>query len=115
MTTMQLGCKAWDAIHADYKIGDPDTGTAKVLVNENGATVLVDVTVVPSLLLCDGWCGRDDDRTKPQPFTIAMIDDKGWIYCEPCGRRRQMSRPCRALQPDEIDRLLAGQCAASHF
>lgn len=56
-------------------------------------------------LKCDGWCQRSEIRAGD----VAMIDRKGYAYCEPCGlTRRESGVPCRKLRPSELKRLLAG-------
>lgn len=39
---------------------------------------------------------------------VTMIDNKGYIYCEPHGMQRRSWRPCRKLRPYEINRLERG-------
>jgi len=40
---------------------------------------------------------------------VSYIDDKGFIYCETCGKNRQLYRKCRKLKPHEVTRLQSGQ------
>jgi hypothetical protein len=49
----------------------------------------------------------DMESTCDEP--IAMIDDKGWIYCEYHGLMRRDSRRCRKLRPHELRRLQRGE------
>lgn len=38
-----------------------------------------------------------------------MIDNKGYVYCGPCGiRRRSSGIPCRKLRDHEVNRIAAG-------
>lgn len=57
-------------------------------------------------LTCDGWCDHTGE--------VAMIDNKGYAYCEPCGERRRMSTPCRKLRPHELNRLRNGLTIAAY-
>lgn len=50
---------------------------------------------------CDGWCEHTGE--------VAMIDQAGFVYCEPCGMRRRDGEPCRKLRPHELNRLRAGK------
>lgn len=62
---------------------------------------------VPPKLTCDGWCNQTND--------VAMIDEKGFAYCTPCGqRRRESGRRCRKLRPHELNRLRAGLTIPSY-
>jgi hypothetical protein len=39
-----------------------------------------------------------------------MIDQDGYVYCEPHGmRRRNGGRPCRKLRPAEVRKLARGE------
>lgn len=57
-------------------------------------------------LTCDGWC----ENANP----IAMIDQDGFAYCEPCGMRRRDHQPCRKLRPYELRKLQRGQQLARY-
>lgn len=47
---------------------------------------------------------------------VAMIDDKGYIYCAEHGleRRRCHRRRCRKLRPSELKRLERGEALGSY-
>ena len=50
---------------------------------------------------CNGWCNHAG--------TVSMIDNKGYVYCGPCGiRRRSSGIPCRKLRDHEVNRIAAG-------
>ena len=50
---------------------------------------------------CDGWCEKTGE--------VAMIDQAGFAYCEPCGMTRRQYEPCRKLRPHELNRLRRGE------
>lgn len=50
-------------------------------------------------------CDMSTECTDP----VAMIDNKGWIYCERHGLERRSWKPCRKLRPHELNRLKRGE------
>lgn len=51
-------------------------------------------------------CDMAKDCTSP----VAMLEDKGWIYCTVHGlMRRASGRRVRKLRPHELNRLKKGQ------
>lgn len=54
-------------------------------------------------LKCDGWC----DEANP----VAMIGNKGYAYCAPCGVQRRQSgyENVRKLTPAELRKLERGE------
>lgn len=57
-------------------------------------------------LQCNGWCQHSNP--------VAYIDEKGFIYCGPCGKRRQYSHRCRQLRPWELRLLQRGEQVPSY-
>lgn len=55
-------------------------------------------------------CEMESDCQNP----VAYIDNKGFIYCEHHGKRRQGYRPCRKLRPHELNRLKRGEVLARY-
>lgn len=51
-------------------------------------------------LRCDGWCENTG--------AVAMIDQGGYAYCEPCGMTRRQYEPCRKLRGWELRKLERG-------
>ena len=57
-----------------------------------------------------GLCDKDPSCTEP----IAMIDNKGFVYCADHGLDRRGWVPCRKLRPHELRRVLRGQLVARY-
>lgn len=55
-------------------------------------------------------CDMTADCTQP----IAMIDDKGFIYCEHHGLQRRGYRPCRRLRQHELNKIHRGEPIARY-
>lgn len=57
---------------------------------------------------CDGWCNRKG--------RVAMIGEKGYVYCEPCGRKRSASgyERVRLLSRGALDALHEGRVLRSY-
>lgn len=74
----------------------------------HGAYVQAWVWVDNDSLMCDGWC--DDAMLRRECDRVTHVDDKGYIYCEPCSnRRRQGGYPVRQLTKTELDGLRCGE------
>jgi hypothetical protein len=50
-------------------------------------------------------CDMHADCDQP----VAMLDQKGYVYCAVHGASRQTSQPCRKLRPHELNRLRRGE------
>lgn len=49
------------------------------------------------------------DMRKGCAAPVAMLDQKGYVYCAVHGAARQTSQPCRKLRPHELNRLRRGE------
>ena len=66
------------------------------------------MSMVEHRLTCDGWC----DGANP----VAMIGNKGYAYCAPCGvsRRESGYENVRKCRPAELKKLQRGEALARY-
>lgn len=62
---------------------------------------------------CDGWANNKQDARCLSEAT--HLDQKGFIYCERCGRwRKRSGYRVRKMRPHELRRIERGELIASY-